>query len=199
MLGLREEVGSHEVGPCRPVGHHHHLGGSGRHIDGSTPGTHHLLSLGDITVAGAENLVHPTDTFGTIGHGGNGLGSAQLIDGIHATQLCGIEHYRVHLARDAVARGAEHNLLTPGNLCRESQHQDCGEERGTASGDVEAHPTYGKHTTATVYTGHGVYICLRCLLCLMESTDIIGRLTDGSFQSITNLGRSLGKLGLGDL
>ena len=199
MLGLGEEVGRHEVGTGAVVGHDHHFGRACWHVDSGALRTDHLLGLGHVAVAGAENLEHALNALGAVGHGGNGLCATQFIYGAYATQLGSVEHYGIYLASGAVAWGAKHNLLAACNLGRKCQHQDGREEWGAATRYVETYAAYGEHAATAVHTGHGVYVHGRGLLRLVESTDIACSLADGRLEFVAHQGLGFSKLFLGDL
>ena len=199
VLGLGEEVGRHEVGTGAVVGHDHHFGRACGHVDGGALCTDHLLGLGHVAVAGAENLEHALNALGAVGHGGNGLCATQFIYGAYATQLGSVEHYGIYLASGAVAWGAKHNLLAASDLGGKCQHQNGREEWGTATRYVETYAAYGEHAATAVHTGHGVYVHGRGPLRLVKSADIACCLTEGRLEFVAHHGLGFVKLCLGDL
>ena len=196
VLGLGEEVGRHEVGTGAVVGHDHHFGRACGHVDGGALCTDHLLGLGHVAVAGAENLEHALNALGAVGHGGNGLCATQFIYGAYATLLGSVEHYGIYLASGAVAWGAKHNLLAASDLGGKCQHQNGREEWGAATWYVETYAAYGEHAATAVHTGHGVDIYGRSLLRLVKSADIACCLADSRLEFVAHHGLGFGKLGL---
>ena len=68
VFGLREEVGSDEVGTCRGIGNHLHLAGSCRHVDGHIAQRHLLFGTHHILISRTEYLVNFGYGFCSISH-----------------------------------------------------------------------------------------------------------------------------------
>ena len=98
-------------------------------------GSHHIL------VAGTKDLIHLGYRFGTVCHCANGLNTAYLVDLADACNTGSHQNGGMNLAF-LVGRGAEHNLLTACNFGRCCQHQDCREEWGCTSWNIETYPFY---------------------------------------------------------
>ena len=113
MFGLRQQVGGGEGGRRFVVGQHQHLRGPGGQVDGHVVGADQLLGLGDIAVAGTENLVDARDALRAVGHGRHGLRPADGEDAVDAAQIGGIEDFGGYRAVGARG-GAEDDLPAAG-------------------------------------------------------------------------------------
>ena len=143
MLGLRQEVGSHEGGIALGVGNDTHLGRTRRHVDGHVVEAHLLLGCHHILVARTENLIHLRHALRSVGHGADGLHATNLENLVHTSNAGSHQDGGVHAAF-AVGRGAQHNLPASGNLGRSGEHENRREQRGGATGDVETHLLDGR-------------------------------------------------------
>ena len=197
VFGLREQVGGDERCAGRVVGQHHHLRGAGGHVDGHGAQTEELFGGGDVTVAGAENLVDARNFGGAEGHGGHGLCAADFVDAGDAAELCGPEDFGGD-ATVALRRCAENHLLAAGDTGRYGQHQHGGEERSAAAGDVEPYAVDRHAALLAGNAGHGFDADRFHLLGGVERGDVLLCLSDGGFQWFGEPGVGCGDLGFGD-
>ena len=105
VLGLGQKVGGDEFGVRAVIGDHQHFGRTRRQVEGRAVriGSHQLLGGRDPGIAGAEYLADFGYAAAAIGHGGDGLGAADLEHLLDAAQLCGHQHGRVGAVRCAAA------------------------------------------------------------------------------------------------
>ena len=90
-------------------------------VDGD--GAEHLLfCLGDIGVAGADDLVHAGDALRAVGERGDCLRAADLIDAVHARELCRGEDGGIDAAVRP-RRGHDDEHAAARELCRHAVHQ----------------------------------------------------------------------------
>ena len=95
MFRLREQVRRHEIWRGAAVGDHQHFRRAGRHINCRAVETLADLAfrLGDKRVAGAKNFVHFWHGFAAERQSGNGLGTADVEDFLHAAQLRSVKDF----------------------------------------------------------------------------------------------------------
>jgi hypothetical protein len=110
--------------------------GPGRRSTPTTPKSL-ALGLGDVRVAGPEDLVDRADAVGAEGEGRDGLDAADRVDFLDAGEMEGREDVGVDLAV-RLGRGAGAELGHAGHLRGQGGHQRGGHERDLAAGDVEA-------------------------------------------------------------
>ncbi len=137
MLGLREEIGSDEIGAGGVVRHHRDFARPGELIDRHRADDL-ALGLDDPGIAGAENLLHARDAVRAVGERGDGLGSADLIDLRRASGAERVGQHFVYRGR----RGYD-DLAHPGQLGQRHGHDRGGDERCGAAGNVDADPLDG--------------------------------------------------------
>ena len=91
VFGLGKQVRGNEGRISPVIRDDHHLGRTGRQVDGGAVGVAGdlLLGLGDVGIARAEDLVALRDACGAVREGGDGLGATNLEDLGDAAQLRG--------------------------------------------------------------------------------------------------------------
>ena len=135
MLGLAEQVGGDPVGVGAFVGHHENLRWSGDGIDTNRP-ENLALGLGDIGIAGADNLVDRRKVSSPESEGGDGLGAADRIKFIHTRLEGGIGNRRGELA---ARRGrGHHDAVDTGNLGWNRVHQHRARIGGKPARHIDA-------------------------------------------------------------
>jgi hypothetical protein len=136
VLGLGAEVGRDPGRLGGAVGDDHHLAGAGEEVD-PDDAEELALSLGDVGVAGPEDLVDGADAVGAEGEGRDGLNTAHRVDFLDAGEVEGREDVGVDLTV-RLGRRAGAQLGHAGDLCGQGGHQRRGHERHLATRDVEA-------------------------------------------------------------
>ena len=142
-------------------------------------GSHHVL------VARTENLEDLGHAFRTVCHRTDSLYATNLVDLADTGNACCYEDGGIHLAF-AIGRCAEHNLLAAGNLGGSSQHQDCREKWGSASGNIESYTLDGDTLLPTGDTFLGFYLLAYEALGDVEHLDIVVSQNDGIAQFIAD-------------
>ena len=178
MLGLRQQVGGHKGGLGLFIGNDHHLGRSGRHINGHGAACDPLFGGGHVAVAGAENLIHFGHRTGSVGHGGHGLGASQAENAPDAAVGCGVQHFRGDVAV-RTGRRTEDYLRTTGDGGRDGQHQHGGEQGSGTARNIETHPSNGNRTLDAAHAGGRFHHNLAGQLGLVEGADMAGGRGDG--------------------
>ena len=135
MLGLGKQVGRHELGVGALVRDDQDLARAGDHVDV------HLaedipLRRGHVDVARAHDLVHLRDRCRAIGHGGDCLGAADLVDLRYAGNVRGDQDVGVQIA--AGDRRAHDELLHARDFRRDDVHQHRRGIAGLAAGHIDA-------------------------------------------------------------
>ena len=122
VLGLRQQIGSHESGHGARIGHYQHFGRAGRHVDRHGRGADLLFGDGDVLVARAEDLIRFRDAFGAVSHRRDRLRPPRFENTVYAGQRGGIEDRRGDVAV-FIGRGAENDFFAAGYARRDRQHQ----------------------------------------------------------------------------
>ena len=134
VLGLREQVGGDPVRVDHRLGDDHDLGGARDHVD-ADPAEHLPLGLGDVGVAGADDLVDRGDGGGAVGQRRHGLRAADPVDLVDAGDRGGGEHQRVD---GPVGRRDHHDdAADAGDAGRDRVHQHRAGIGRRAARDVE--------------------------------------------------------------
>ena len=111
-----------------------------------------LLGRGDVGVARPEQLVAGWHGVGAEGHGGDGLGAADLEYPVDAAQACGHQHGRIGTAVGTRWR-AQHDLTAAGQFGWYAEHQ-CGRRQRRAAGrHVQTDAADAAQQTPAAHTG----------------------------------------------
>ena len=183
VLRLGKEIRGHELGRSGGIGEDHHLGRTCRHVDGCCGESKHLLGLHDETVAGAEDLVTPSDGGRSVAHRGDCLGTAGLVDFCDPAQERRPDNHRIGLSVRS-RRGAKHDFRTAGNFRGDRKHQHGGEERCPSSGNIQADTSQRNGLLNASDAWGRVQIDRPRQLCLMEFSDVLHGKTDRGLESL---------------
>ena len=155
VLGLRKQVGGHEIRRCAAVGNDQHFRRTGWHVNCRAVKTLADLALGfgHKGIARAKNLVNLRDGLCAKGQRGNGLRTAHVKHLLHAAQFRGV--------KDLVGNRrwrAEHHFLTPGDTRRGRQHEYGGKQWGRAARDIKADRRNRARHLLAAHAGQGFHI-----------------------------------------
>ena len=142
MLRLGAEVGADPLGLGGAVRDDHDLARAGQQVDADAA-EELALGLGDVAVAGTEDLVDRGDARGADREGGDRLDAADRVDLAHAAEVQGGEQLGVDLAL-GVGRRAGDELGHARDLRGDGGHEHGGDQRDLPAGDVEAAAADGK-------------------------------------------------------
>ena len=140
--------------------------------------THLLLGCHHILVAGTEDLIYLGHRLGAVGHGADGLHSASLEDMADTCNARCHEDGGIDLAL-AIGRSAKHYLTTAGYLGGGGKHEHGAEQRGGATGDIQAHLVDGHALLPTGDSRLGAHLAAHKALRLMEGADVVVGQSDG--------------------
>ena len=183
VLGLRQQVGRHEGGLGLLIGNDHHLGRTGRHIDGHGAARDPLFGGGHVAVAGPENLIYLGDGLRTVGHCPDSLGASQAENAPDAAIRGGVQHFRGDVAVRTGRRTQDH-LRTTGDGGRDGQHQHGRKQRGGAARNIETHAFDRDRTLDATHAGSRFHHDFAGQLGFVEGADVAG----GRGNGFANLG-----------